>query len=77
MSCKHQAVVIVTRTVAGTASNVAKRRIDLFCRQPAGHVGEHYDPEQDRRWTDKGPELTHILEHEDEPADPLTPDSTD
>ena len=74
MSCKHQAILIVTRTVRGTASNIAKRRIDLHCQEAAGHSGEHYDPHEDRRWQDKGSEVTHILEHEEEPADDVTPD---
>jgi hypothetical protein len=65
MSCPHRAVLIITRSFEGTASSVAKHRIDLTCVEPEGHTGAHHDPKHGERWEDKGGELTHLLRHED------------
>jgi hypothetical protein len=66
MACKHRAVLLVTKTFEGTASNVAKERVELSCDEPAGHSGPHHNHGHDERWEDKGPEVTHILRHEGE-----------
>lgn len=66
MGCSHRAVLIITRQLEGTASSVAKRRIELACSLPDGHDGEHRDDEHDERWEDRGKLLTHLLRHEDE-----------
>ncbi len=65
MTCKHRAVLIVTRSVRGTSSNVAKERTELQCQKPAHHDGQHHDPQHDVSWQDKGHLLTHVLRHED------------
>jgi hypothetical protein len=65
MACKHRAQLIVTRSFEGTASSVAKKRIDLVCSEVEGHAGPHHDRERNERWEDRGPELTHVLRHED------------
>ena len=65
MDCPHRALLIVTRTVEGTSSNVAKRRVELRCGQPAGHGGPHVDAEHDEQWEDRGHRMSHILRHDD------------
>ncbi|MBI4702878.1 MAG: hypothetical protein HY744_17310 [Deltaproteobacteria bacterium] len=65
MACSHRAVLIVTCSVQGTSSNLAKRRVDLRCGKPAGHDGPHSDAEHGESWEDRGCELTHVLRHED------------
>lgn len=61
MSCKHRAIIIFTREVRGTSSNVASGRVTLQCSKSAGHDGLHHDAEQDEEWEDRGDELTHLL----------------
>jgi hypothetical protein len=67
--CEHQAILIVTQSVEGTASNVAKRRVEMRCGEIKGHQGPHRDPARSRTWEDRGTPLTHIIDHEDEAAD--------
>ena len=66
MGCKHRAILIVTRGVRGTASNIAKRRIDLQCTEPEGHEGPHRDAGRGEQWRDRGDMVTHILRDESE-----------
>lgn len=66
MQCPHHAVLIETRSVAGTASNVAKRRVELQCSLTAGHDVPHRDLQHQEEWTDRGPLLTTVLRHEQE-----------
>jgi hypothetical protein len=68
MSCKHRALLIVTRDVQGTASHVAKRRIEFGCDEAEGHVGPHRNGEHGESWTDRGDVVTHILRHESDEA---------
>ena len=62
--CDKRAILIVTQSVQGTASNVAKQRVELCRTEPAGHEGPHYDRTHDERWQDDGRELTTVLRHE-------------
>lgn len=64
MQCPHRAVLIETRSVIGTASNVAKRRVELQCSLSAGHEVPHRDDQHREEWTDRGPLLTTVLRHE-------------
>lgn len=66
MGCKHRAILIVTRGVRGTASNIAKRRIDLSCTEADGHDGPHRDQARGEQWLDRGDVVTHILRDENE-----------
>lgn len=66
MSCKHRAILIVTRQVEGTATNVARQRVELECGEPEGHDGMHFDSRRGERWEDRGPQLTHLLRQQDE-----------
>jgi len=66
MSCKHQALIIYTRTVKGTSSNLASGRIQISCSEPDGHDGPHRNAERDETWNDRGDLLTHILRSAEE-----------
>ncbi len=66
MSCKHRAILIVTGPIEGTSTSVARTRIELSCSEPEGHGGMHHDEKHGERWEDRGPELTHLLRHQDE-----------
>ena len=64
MGCKHRAVLIITREVKGTSSNLASGRTELVCGEAEGHEGPHHDAAHDERWTDRGDLVTHILRQE-------------
>ena len=64
MRCGHRAVLIVTRDVEGTSTNVARERKDLECCLEEGHEGPHEDSQHQVKWEDKGKTMTHILIHE-------------
>jgi hypothetical protein len=66
MQCQHQAVLIETHPVEGTASNVAKRRVDLRCSLQAGHDSPHKDEEHAEEWADRGAMMTTILRHDED-----------
>jgi hypothetical protein len=61
MSCPHRAILIFTRDVKGTSSNVASGRVELSCGLDAGHDGMHRDDANDEEWKDRGDEVTHLL----------------
>jgi hypothetical protein len=56
--------LIVTIPVKGTASNMAKRRVDLQCSLAEGHSGPHEDADHGEKWQDDGHVRTTILRHE-------------
>ena len=64
MACAHRAVLIITRDVKGTSSNLAAGRTELSCSKPEGHDGQHEDEESGESWDDRGDLLTHILRQE-------------
>jgi len=64
--CGSKAVLIVTAALEGTATNVARRRVELTCRLPQGHAGEHRDSEENESWLAAPGEVPMILRHEDE-----------
>lgn len=66
MTCKHRAMIIYTKTVKGTSSNLASARVELRCGEPEGHAGEHHDRDKDERWQDRGDDLTHIMRDAEE-----------
>ena len=68
MTCKHTALLIITKDVQGTSSSVAKERFKLSCAKPEGHDGPHHDPNHDHTWTDKGKEQSYVVIHESEEA---------
>jgi hypothetical protein len=66
--CGHKAVLIVTKEVPNTATNVARRRIDLRCGLPAGHQGRHRDTEHGEQWDAGSGPVATLFRHEDEDA---------
>jgi hypothetical protein len=64
--CNQKAVLIVTAKLEGTATNIARRRVELHCRLPEGHAGQHRDGEEDEAWTAAPGEVSMVLRHEDE-----------
>jgi len=63
--CDQRAVLFVTTSVKDTATNVARRRIELACGLPDGHTGEHHDPQHDERWAGAAGQRQTLLRHED------------
>ncbi|HWZ88915.1 MAG TPA: hypothetical protein VNW92_08695 [Polyangiaceae bacterium] len=50
MSCDSRAVLIVTRQMEGTSTNVARQRVELHCSLEAGHPGPHRDTVHEQEW---------------------------
>ncbi len=66
MACVHRAVLIVTRSVDGTSTSIARERKNLSCALKTGHTGPHRDTQFEEEWADEGSTLTHILRHEED-----------
>lgn len=64
--CGHHAALVVTRTVEGTSTSVARRRAELTCRLPAGHAGAHRDASEGVDWEGAPGQHPTILRNEDE-----------
>lgn len=65
MKCGQRAILVVTREVAGTSTNVASRRIELSCTEERGHAGVHRDTGADVTWEgEEGDRLATVLRHE-------------
>lgn len=60
--CSHRAIVITTREVHSTSTEIARERIEIHCARSAGHEGPHES--EGFSWEDRGSELTHVLRHE-------------
>lgn len=65
-SCGHLAYLVITRSVEGTSTSVARARIELRCDKHEGHEGNHSNAEHGEEWRGKVGERTTILRHEDE-----------
>ncbi|MES1177355.1 MAG: hypothetical protein ABUL62_23735 [Myxococcales bacterium] len=50
MACDARAVLLVTRQMEGTATNVAKQRIELHCSLSPEHSGPHRDVTHAQEW---------------------------
>jgi hypothetical protein len=68
MDCGELAVLIVTTTVEGTSTSVARRRIELCCGLRAGHEGLHRDPQANEEWASTPGQKTTLLRDESEAA---------
>ena len=66
MECGQKAILIVTTTPAGTATNVARTRIELTCGLSQGHPGAHRDQANGEDWIAAPGEVHMVLRHEDE-----------
>lgn len=64
MTCGAKAILIITRTVAGTSTNVAQRRAELVCDSPAGHSGAHRDSRHTETWEGELAKVATVLRHE-------------
>jgi hypothetical protein len=64
--CSQRAVLFVTNSVKDTATNVARRKIELACGLPEGHEGEHHDPAHDERWEGSAGQKQTLLRHEED-----------
>lgn len=64
--CGERAILIVTKALAGTATNVARSRTILVCGLEAGHAGEHRDAEHSEVWQAKLGAIPTLIRHEDE-----------
>jgi hypothetical protein len=58
-------VLIITRSVEGTATSIARSRTELICDQPDGHAGPHVDSSAGETWQGKPGERPTLLRHED------------
>jgi hypothetical protein len=68
MQCGHRAILVVTRTVEGTSTTVARRRIELSCGLTTGHTGPHRDLAHPEEWLTRASTRPTLLRHEeDEP----------
>jgi hypothetical protein len=65
-ACGQTAVLIVTRRIEGTSTNVARRRVELVCGLSAGHAGPHHDAVNDERWDSEHGRRQTLLRHEDD-----------
>ena len=50
MTCDARAVLLVTRQMEGTATNVARQRIELRCSLVTAHPGPHRDEPHEQEW---------------------------
>jgi hypothetical protein len=64
--CGRKAVLIVTQQVPDTATNVARRRIDLTCTLQVGHSGRHHDAEHGEQWDASSGPVATLFRHEDD-----------
>jgi hypothetical protein len=64
--CGERAVLIVTKSTAGTATNLVRRRVDLRCQLEAPHDGAHRDLEHGEAWDQGGGRPPTLLRHEDD-----------
>jgi hypothetical protein len=62
--CGHEAVLVITQEVEGTATSVARSRIPLKCDKPIGHEGMHHDSSKGESWDGKPGERATLLRHE-------------
>jgi hypothetical protein len=65
--CGQRAVLIITKAMEGTATNVARDRRDLCCTLPSGHPGSHHDAVKDEHWESAPGSVRTLLRDEDEP----------
>jgi hypothetical protein len=66
MPCDDRAVLIVTRQMEGTATHVARQRVELRCSLETGHSGPHRDDAHEQEWEIVQGRPTLLLRHEGE-----------
>lgn len=71
MACDVRAVLIVTRQIEGTSTNVARQRIELHCSLPLDHDGPHRDETHAQEWVVvKGRASMVVLDEDEEDRAP-------
>ncbi|HVU02027.1 MAG TPA: hypothetical protein VHE30_09755 [Polyangiaceae bacterium] len=65
-ACGHQAVLVITKTVDGTSTSVARKRVELTCTLEKGHDGAHRDQTHGETWEGRPSQRPTVLRHEDE-----------
>ncbi len=63
MQCESRAILIVTREIAGTSTNVAERRVQLACALEKGHEGPHQDNSEGEEWEGAPGKAVTVLKH--------------
>lgn len=66
-ACNQHATLLITRTVTGTSTSVARLRLVLRCAQPLGHLGPHLDPEHEEKWEAEAGAHPTLLRQEEDP----------
>ena len=66
MVCDVRAVLLVTRQIEGTSTNVARQRIDLHCSLAPDHVGPHRDEAHAQEWVVVKGRASMVVLDEDE-----------
>ncbi len=66
MACDARAVLLVTRQMEGTSTNVARQRIELYCSLSPGHAGPHRDETQKQEWVVVKDRASLVVRDEDE-----------
>jgi hypothetical protein len=68
--CASHAVLMITTSPEGTATNVVRRKIELQCELTEGHTGRHRDAEFGEEWESvpTGSRPPTLLRQEDEEA---------
>ena len=64
--CSAKAVLVITKEIEGTSTNVAKTRVELCCGLSSGHAGEHHDTDKDERWDGRPDQRRTLIRHETE-----------
>lgn len=62
--CAARAILIITKEMEGTATSVAKHRIELSCALAEGHEGRHHDAANSMQWEASASARPTLLRHE-------------
>ncbi len=65
--CATEAVLLITTSLAGTSTNVARERVPLKCSLAAGHEGPHRDEGKKESWE---PGRQTVIRNDDEAKSP-------
>ncbi|MFZ5891683.1 MAG: hypothetical protein ACOY0T_11570 [Myxococcota bacterium] len=65
-ACGEKAVLVVTTSAEGTATNVARHRYELTCSLEQGHGGAHRDTVRNEEWEAPPGHLKMLLRDENE-----------
>ena len=66
MACDARAVLLVTRQMEGTSTNIARQRVELYCSLEPNHAGPHRDVAHAQEWEVRQGRPSMILRDENE-----------